>query len=163
MLLKWQTNKNSPLRGSRGRIIELMLYRRFSALPSCVLSEWLHLSCDLSTSRIPEAPGPLPDAWELIPSTVLFCTEISHAVQLICFGGHSFHHYRNPDVFSALSQVFQRYWYLTWLLLLIIVVSEHVHVGISYIWNHDTRKLQIPFHHIPSHSGGQNKSQAASK
>lgn len=45
MLLKWQTNKNSPLRGSRGRIIELMLYRRFSALPSpvCSLSGCIYL------------------------------------------------------------------------------------------------------------------------
>lgn len=36
MLLKWQTNQNSPLPGSRGRSIELMLYRQISALPSPV-------------------------------------------------------------------------------------------------------------------------------
>lgn len=86
MLWKWQTNKNSPFRGSQGRIIELMWHHQISITNSraeqlfllqCTLSVRLQLSHDLSASRIPEAPGPLPDAWVgAVPITVVLCRDL---------------------------------------------------------------------------------------
>lgn len=86
MLWKWQTSKNSPFRGSQGRIIELMWHHQISITNSRAeqlfllqrtLSVRLQLSHDLSASRIPEAPGPLPEAWVgAVPITVVLCRDL---------------------------------------------------------------------------------------
>lgn len=86
MSWKWQTNKNSPFRGSQGRIIELMSHHQICLtnrkaqqlfLLLCTLSVRLQLSDDLSASRFLEAPGPLPDARVgAVPITVVSCRDL---------------------------------------------------------------------------------------
>lgn len=148
----------------------------------CTPSVRLQLSCDLSASRIPEAPGPLPDAWVgAVPSTVVFCRNLGcWSRGLLWPVDHSpecSDHCRDPWYLlsvPALSQISFDF-IGTWLLPnYSFLCSGCCLTFFAFIWIHDRRKLQIPppwhaLQHIHSqmcvivHSGGQKKSQGASK